>query len=192
VLVLTGHSEQGIREARRGAELDPLSLTPPWLGLSLFYAHRYDEAAEQLRVAVERDPTYFASHLYLGLACEQQGNLSSALAELQTANKLALGGEQFQAMSELGHLYARMGRNGEAEQILKELTRRSEQGYVPAYDFAIVYVGLGRKEQALASLEKAYADHGGGLVWLKVDPELDPLRSDPRFAELLRKVGLAQ
>ena len=84
------------------------------------------------------------------------------------------------------------GKKGKAEEILKELNERSKQSYVPAYDFAEVYIGLGDKEQAFASLEKAYADRSMVLTLLKVDPELDSLHSDPRFKDLVRRVGLPQ
>jgi TolB-like protein/Flp pilus assembly protein TadD/predicted Ser/Thr protein kinase len=192
-LTLAGESEHGIEEAKRGLGLDPLSLqNNTFPGMSLYYGHRYDQAVKQLRATVDMEPNYYVSHMLLGLAYEQQGDLSSALAELQTANKLALGGDQLQTMAELGHLYGRLGRRSEAEQILKELTQRSERGYVPAYSIATVYVGLGRKEQALNLLEKGYADRSSSMMWIKADPELDPLRSEPRFVALLRKVGLQQ
>jgi TolB-like protein/Flp pilus assembly protein TadD/predicted Ser/Thr protein kinase len=189
-LIFGGQFEAGTDEARRGAELDPLSV---WLntglGQDLYYAHRYDEAARQLRTAVDMEPNGYLSHMYLGLAYEQQGNLPGALAELQTANRLE---DQPWTLGELGHAYAQSGQKDKAEQVLRELTRRGERGYVPPYYVATVYAGLGKREQALTFLEKAYADRSSMMVLLKVDPELDPLRSDPRFAALLRRVGLPQ
>jgi Flp pilus assembly protein TadD len=128
--------------------------------------------------------------MYLGLAYEQQGDLPNALEELQKASKLGLESEITSPLAKLGHLYARLGRKDEAEQVLKELTRRSERGYMPAYNLATVYVGLGRKEQALTFLEKAYADRCSMIPELKDDPEFDPLRSEPRFVALLRRMGL--
>jgi TolB-like protein/predicted Zn-dependent protease/predicted Ser/Thr protein kinase len=190
-LILTGQTEQGIAESRRAVELDPLDLEAnAILSMNLYFAHRYDEAARQARMAVDMEPNYYMSHFYLGSAYEQQGNLPGALEELQKASRLETVTPY--PLAELGHLYARLGRKSEAEQVLKELTRRSEQGYVPAYNLATVCVGLGRKEQALTFLEKAYADRSMALMFLKSDPELDPLRSDPRFAELVRKVGLPE
>jgi TolB-like protein/Tfp pilus assembly protein PilF len=185
--------DRGIGESRRASELEPLSLEASGnLGWSLFYARKYDQAVKELRTAVDMEPDYWNSRMYLGLAYEQQGDLARALEELQKASKLGLESEIPEPMAELGYLYARLGRKSEAEQVLKELTRRSERGYVSAYNLATVYVGLGRKEQALTFLERAYADRSSFMGFLKVDPELDPLRSDPRFAELLRKVGLPQ
>lgn len=92
-------------------------------------------------------------------------------------------------LGELGHAYARLGRKSEAEQVLKKFTRRSEHGYVPGYNVAMVYAGLGRKEQALTFLEKAYADRCSTLMFIKVDPEFDSLHSEPRFADLVRRMN---
>jgi eukaryotic-like serine/threonine-protein kinase len=152
-LTTAGYLDQGIEECRRGLERERLSfLANEVLGRSLYYARRYDEAAAQLRVAVEMEPNYWLSHMVLGMTYEQQGNLVGALEELQKANKLE--GEMPWPLAQLGYLYARLGRKSEAEQALQELARRSERRYVSPYFLATVYVGLGRKEQALTSLEK--------------------------------------
>jgi serine/threonine protein kinase len=191
LLILRGRFEEGIEEARRGAELDSLSVwVNTFLGEGLYYARRYDEAVRQLRATVDMEPNYWQSHMFLALAYEQQGDLSGALGELQKASRLA--GKIPWPLAELGHLYARLGRKNEAEQVLRELTRRAERGYVPAYNLAVVHAGLDRKEQALTFLEKGYADRSTLMSNMKVDPELDLLRSDPRFAELVPKVGLPQ
>lgn len=138
------------------------------------------------------EPDYWFSRMFLGLAYEQQGDLPAALEELQKASKLGLESETPWPMAELGHAYAHSSRKSEAEQILKELTKRAERGYVPAYNFATVSIGFGRKEQALTLLEKAYADRSGFMPFMKADPEFDSLRSDPRFQDLLRRIGLPQ
>ena len=188
-LTTAGHFEEGIEECRRGLEREPLSfLANEVLGRSLYYAHRYDEAAKQLRAAVEMEPNYSLSHMVLGMTYGQQGNLSGALEELQKANKLEI--EMPWPLAQQGYLYARLGRKSDAEQVLQELTRRSEKRYVSPYFFATVYAGLGRKEQALASLEKGYADRSMFMTLTIDDPELDPLRSEARFLGLLRQMGM--
>jgi Flp pilus assembly protein TadD len=190
-LVTSGHFEQGIEECRLGLEPQPLSFfANEVLGRSLYYARRYDDAAKQLRAAVEMEPNYWLSHMVLGLAYKQQGNLSGALQELHRA--VELGREMPWPLAELGYFYAQSGHKSEAEQVLKELSQLSKRRYVSPYFLAMVYVGLGRREQALTSLEKGYADHSMFITLMKVDPEFDPLRSEPRFAELVRKMGLPQ
>jgi serine/threonine protein kinase len=188
-LTTAGHLDEGIEQCRRGLEREPLSfLANEVLGRSLYYAHRYDEAAKQLRAAVEMEPNYSLSHMVLGMTYEQQGNLPGAVEELQKANKLET--EMPWPLAQQGYLYARLGRKSDAEQVLQELTRRSEKRYVSPYFFATVYAGLGQKEQALKSLEKGYADRSMFMTLTIDDPELDPLRSDPRFRALLRQMGM--
>jgi Flp pilus assembly protein TadD len=136
------------------------------------------------------EPDYYLSRMFLGLAFEQQGDLPAALDEFQKASRLA--NEISWPLAELGHVYGLLGRNSDAEQVLTELTQRAERGYVPAYNVATVYVGLGKREQAFKFLEKAYTDRSMALVYVKTDPEFDSLRSDPRFAKLLRRMNLAQ
>ena len=188
-LTTAGYLEQGIEECRRGLEREPLSfLANEVLGRSLYFARKFDEAAEQSRAAIEMEPNYSLSHMVMGMAYEQQGKLSAALEELQKANTLET--EMPWPLAQLGYLYARLGRKSDAEKVLQELTRRSQRLYVSPYFFATVEVGLGRNEQALTSLEKGYADRSMFMVLIKTDPEMDPLRSDPRFLALLRQMGI--
>jgi serine/threonine-protein kinase len=126
--------------------------------------------------------------MLLGLAYEAKGDLSPAVAELQKARKIETSIPWL--LAELGHAYAVSGKKREAEQVLNELKDWSKRSYVPAYGIAEVHVGLGDEAQALASLEKAYADRSMLLTFLKVDPEFDSLHSNPGFKDLLRRIGL--
>jgi Flp pilus assembly protein TadD len=128
--------------------------------------------------------------MFLGLSYEASGDLPRATVECQRAREIETTIPWPPAV--LAHAYAVSGKKHEAERILKELKNRSRQSYVPAYNLAEIYIGLGDKEQALASLEKAYADRSMLLTFLKVDPEFDSLHSDRRFKDLLRHIGLPQ
>jgi TolB-like protein/Tfp pilus assembly protein PilF len=188
-----GNFDQSIAEIKRAIELDPLSAEAnTCLGIALLDGHRYDEALQQLRTTVEAEPDYWLAHLYFARALEKKGELSAAIEELK---KTALiEGAPAEVVSALGYAYAVSGNKAEAEKIILRLKEQSEQSkefYVPAYGIATIYAGLGDKERAFAYLEKEYANGAFYLNYLKVDPEVDNLRSDPRFADLLRRVRLA-
>jgi tetratricopeptide (TPR) repeat protein len=153
----------------------------------LYVARRYDEAKEQLRKTLEMDQGFPQAHVFLGLVYQQEGRDREALAEVQKA--VDLSGRPPEILSALGYVYAVSGRR-EASKILDEMKEQSKRTYVSADWIAIIYAGLGEKDQAFVWLEKAYENHDLP-VDLKVDPKWDRLRSDPRFAELLRRVGLA-
>jgi serine/threonine protein kinase/tetratricopeptide (TPR) repeat protein len=190
-LISVGRAEEGIRESKRAQELDPLSIENNEVTASNFYfAHRYDEAIDQFRKTLEMDPNSWFARMFLGLSYEASGDLPNGIAECERAMKTEATPPWPSA--ELAHAYAASGRKREAEEILKQLKDRSKQSYVPAYNFAEIYMGLDDKEQALNFLEKAYADRSMLLTFLKVDPEFDSLRPDPRFKDLLRRVSLPQ
>ena len=188
-----GNFDESIAEIKRAIELDPLSAEAnTCLGIALLDGHRYDEALQQLRTTVEAEPDYWLAHLYFARALEKKGELSAAIAELKKTTLIE--GAPAEVVSALGYAYAVSGNKAEAEKIilqLKEQSEQSKQFYVPAYGIATIYAGLGDKEQAFAYLEKEYANGAFYLNYLKVDPEVDNLRSDPRFADLLRRVRLA-
>ena len=190
-LSLMGRHQEAIAEAKRARELDPLSLLINALvGDTLFYAHQYDQAIEELRKPLEIEPNFWIAHLYLGKAYEQKRMYSESIAELQKARDFS--GDISEPISMMGYVYAVSGRRSEAQQALNELKERSKQRYVPPYDIAMVYVGLGDKEQAFQWLDKAYEDRNQFMTRLKTEPKFDSLRSDPRFADLVRRVGLPQ
>jgi TolB-like protein/tetratricopeptide (TPR) repeat protein len=187
LLVPLGRFDEAITEMKRALELDPLSLIiNEDLGNTYYYARRYDEAIEQLTKTLEMDSSFSYAHWSLGAALEAKGTLDAAIEEYQKAR--ALNDDPF-VLALLGHAYASSGNEAEALKILDQLKELSKQRYVTAYNFAIVYLGLGDKEEALRWLQKSYQDRAGyDIATIKVDPFLDPLRGDPRFEELVTKV----
>jgi Flp pilus assembly protein TadD len=154
----------------------------------LYNERRYGQAVDQFHKALEMDPNYPGAHLWLGLAYEQLAKSEAALAELQKFATLS-GGEPAE-LGLRGHAYASAGRKAEAQRVLAELIVLSKRSYVPQFDIAIVYAGLGEKHQALERLEKAYEDRSYRLTWIQLWPQLDSLRGEPRFHDLLRRMNL--
>jgi TolB-like protein/Tfp pilus assembly protein PilF len=183
--------DDALAEIERARQLDPVSLgINSDEGWFLHFARRPDEAIAQLRRTLELDPDFGYAHFTLGNAYELKGEFDQAIFEYQTA--IALSGNLSGRIASLGHAYAMTGRKHEARQILKRLKELSNHGYVSPYHTALVYVGLGEKDKAFMWLEKAHSDHYWMMAFLKVDPRLDPLRSDLRFQDLVRGVGLEQ
>jgi TolB-like protein/DNA-binding winged helix-turn-helix (wHTH) protein/Flp pilus assembly protein TadD len=181
--------DEAIAETRRALQLDPLSVAiSSSLGLRLYFARRYDQAIKQFGDALELDSNHALAHLWLGQTHEQKGNHRQAIIEIQKAVTLSPGSALF--VAELGHAYGVAGQRNEALKVLDELHKLSKDHYVSAYDQAIVYLGLGEKEQVFAWLQKAVHERSPMLVNLKVDPALDPLRSDARFRTIMQRVGL--
>ncbi len=187
-LALMGRLDEATSEMQRAQELDPLSLEiTADLGLSFFFARQYDRAIEQFRKALEMDQHFIWARFFIGWAKEQQGLIDEAIAEYRRA---AEEEDALVIKAALGHAFAIGGRRDEAQAILKEFEQLSESTHVSPYDFAIIYTALGESEQAFAALERTYENRSEALVWLKVDPRLDPLRTTPQFIDLLRRVGL--
>ena len=189
-LLCQGRTDEALAWVQRARELDPLGgagITPVGgvaitNGFILFYARRYDEAIRELR---NDDP----DHWYLGLALIANGQPDEAIPVLERA----LGPDRNPGvMGVLVRAYAHAGRRKEALRLLDELKRRQQTSYVAAAPFVNAYLGLGDNEQALAWLERAYQEQSNMLQLIKVHPYFDPLRGDPRFAELLHRVGLDQ
>ena len=189
-LLCQGLTDEALAWVQRARELDPLGgagITPVGgvaitNGFILFYARRYDEAIRELR---NDDP----DHWYLGLALIANGQPDEAITVLEKA----LGPDRNPAvMGVLVRAYAHAGRRKEALRLLDELKRRQQTSYVAAAPFVNAYLGLGDNEQALAWLERAYEEQSNMLQLIKVHPYFDPLRSDPRFVDLVHRVGLDQ
>ena len=189
LLLEDGKPEEAIRWIKRSEELDPLSsLVSANVGQILYFARRYDEAINQCRKTLELDPNYAMAHTYMGQAYIQKRMFPQAVEELQKA--ITLSERNPEVIAILGNAYAAAGDWKEAEKVINELIKSSQHRYVPPYAVAAIYAEVGRKDEAFAWLEKAYAERSPTLVDLKVDPTLDALRSDPRYIDLLRRVGL--
>jgi serine/threonine-protein kinase len=186
--LVRGQFDQAIAEMKRAQELDPLSLTiSANLGWVIYLSRQYEQAIEQLRKTLELDPSFVLAHLHLGWVYVQEARYEEAIAELQKV--VTFSEDAGYALVSLGTAYALSGKKVEAQKVLKKLKGTSKQHYISPGHMAFVYIGLGEKDQAFAWLEKAYEKRDGWLVYL-MDPCFDPLRSDPRFTELLKKVGL--
>ncbi len=186
-LMAMGRPQDSVEQINKARELDPLSISINFsLGWRFYMARQYDRAIQQLRNTLEMDPSYELPHLVLGLAYVQKGQFGLALPELRKAVELSRGTPLM--ISALAYAYARSGNKAEAERLLGNLILESKRQYVSPYYFAVVYVGLREPEEAMDWLEKAFADRSNGLVFLKVDPNLDDLRSNPRFVALQQKL----
>jgi TolB-like protein/DNA-binding winged helix-turn-helix (wHTH) protein/Tfp pilus assembly protein PilF len=186
-LAALGRHSEAIAELKKAESLDPLSLIiGADLAEELLIAHRYDEAIKQSRKTMNMDPYFALTHYVLGEVFVQKHMYSAAIAELQKAIELSPGSAAFTA--NLAYAYAVSGMRDEAVRILDDLKNRSRDALSNAPEIALVYVGLDEKNQAMAWLEKAYAERFNPGVLMR--PAFDPVRSDPRFEDLLRRIGL--
>ena len=190
LLLSTGRPDEALQMIKRAQELDPLSLIiNTALGNIYSVNRRYDEAIEQLRKTLEMDPTFIHARGYLGMAYLKKGMYEDAIKEIEKARVLSDNSVPPQVVSYRGYIYAVSGKRAEARKILKELIELRKRRHVSAPHIALIYAGLGETDQAFAWLETAYKEKELGFGWLN-DPGLDGLRSDPRFAELARRVSL--
>src|SRR5262245_5645612 len=188
-LTPNGRLEEALAEMRQARDIDPVSLVMnSFMGATLYFAGRRDQAVDQCFKTLELDPNFGVAHWYLGLALVQEARFEEAIAELNKAGALSGGSSLMKAA--LGHAYAVSGRRGEAMKILAELQKLAERSYVSASEIAAIYAGLGERDRAMDWLEKAAEERAFHLVYLKVRPEFAPLHSNPRFTNLLRRIGL--
>lgn len=187
-LVSVGRHKEALEEIKQAHRLDPLSLTNnAEVVRTLYYGRQYEQAIDEARKAELLDPEFPRTHFWLGRVYAQMGKYSEAIAEAERAGPSL---DSTLRVTEMAYACARAGKSDEAHAFLRELEERAKRAYVPAYDLAIVHLALGEKDAALQWLEKAYTEHDWALMVLMVEPRLDPLRSEPRFQELLHKVGL--
>ena len=176
--------DEAIAQLGRAVELDPLSL--PLLAnraLLDYFAGRYDDAGRRLREILKSDSTDVTSKWGLALVAEQQGRPGEAIAILEP-----ISGSSLNRKASLGHAYAVAGRFAQARSVLAALRAATARSYVPSYYFALVHAGLGERDQALRYLERAYEERSTVLAYLLIDPRLAPLRDDPRFLALARRL----
>jgi len=184
-------SDESAAEAKRAQQLDPVSpFVNTWAGAAYFYAGRTEEGMASMQKALELDPSFSDASLVLARAYLAQGMYQRATAELQKA--LTSNNTETLLLGALAHVYARAGQREEALKLVGELKRieAEERGYVAPFGIIWAYAGLGDKDQAFALLERAAEEHSDRIVWLNVDPLLEPLRSDLRFHDLVHRVGL--
>ena len=188
-LMAMGRTNESLVQMTRARELDPLSISMNFsLGWRLYMARKYDQAIEQLQNTLEMDPNFALPRMVLGQAYEQKNAYPQALSELQKA--VGISHDSPQMLGALGHAYGASGNRSEAERVLAKLMEQSKKQYVSPFYVAIVYVGLGENDKAVDWLERAYADRSNAIVFSKVDPQLDRLRSTPRFQSLLHRLAL--
>src|SRR5262245_13129911 len=187
-----GRVEESLAASLRAIDLDRFDLTlNAHLGWHYLYAREYDRAVEQLLKTIELDPNFATSYLYLGFVYEQKGMYEAAIAKFNEAMAHSDAGRRPVMEAALGHAYAVAGRRVEAQRTIEGLKMAAERRYISPYSIAVIYLGLGDKEQAFAWLNRAYQERDNWLIYLNVEPRLDPLRSDARFNELLRRAGLS-
>jgi TolB-like protein/DNA-binding winged helix-turn-helix (wHTH) protein/Tfp pilus assembly protein PilF len=184
-LMLKGRWEEAGAELKKAQELDPLSMTiNANVGFRLYLMRQYDAAIDHWTENLEMDPNFPLMHGYLGMAYVMSERYPEALAAFERA-KGTPG-----VTAALGYVYGVMGRTQEAEKQLAALREVAKREFVPAFYVALLYTGLGDMEQAFSWLEKAHEERSGYLMEIHVDPMFDPLRSDPRFPEFVRRLGL--
>jgi TolB-like protein/DNA-binding winged helix-turn-helix (wHTH) protein/Tfp pilus assembly protein PilF len=188
-LMMMGRNREDIRELRKAESLDPLSLIiSADIADAFCVSHLYDEAVEQSKKALEMDPNFAVGHYELGQALVQKHMHDEAIVEFQRA--IELSGHSGAFDSNLGYAYAVSGRKEEAIKIVNDLEAGHDQNPSADADIAFIYVGLGDQDQAMISLNKAYEARFKASILLR--PAFDPLRSDARFQDLLRRIGLPQ
>ncbi len=185
-----GRTNEAVAEAERERQTDPLGSNQNFtLGSVFVFTRQWDKAIAQLRSAISLDPYYWFDHCFLGRAYEQKGRLAEAIGEFQRA--LELDKEQAEIWSGLGHAFALSGKKAEAQKVIDHLKETSTDSYVAPYNLAVIYAGLGEKDQVFAWLNRAYDERSYLLaLYLTTDSRLDNLHSDPRFADLRRRIGL--
>ena len=190
LLTFLGRYDEAIREIERAVELDPLSLIINQdLGSTLRVAGEYERSIRRLRKAQQLDPSFAGPYEEMGSAYEEMGAFEDAIAAYQRARELSGG---LLGLAELGHIYGAMGRTEEARAMLRELEEQAKTRYVPPSEFAIIHAGIGQTDLAFERIERGLEEGDATLLWRLDAPGFTELRPDPRFAQLLRRLGLRE
>jgi tetratricopeptide (TPR) repeat protein len=160
------------------------------MGVSLYYDKKYDQAIDEINNALKYNSRYPLAHLWLARVYQVRKNFPESIASYQRA--LKSNPSWVPSLAGIGNVYGNMGQPAEAKKILNQLLIMSDSAYVTPYGVALVYVGINNLDKTFEWLDKAYADRAHWLVWLKLDPRWDPIRSDKRYAPLVAKIGLPQ
>jgi serine/threonine protein kinase/Tfp pilus assembly protein PilF len=185
-----GRIDEALREIKHEQELDPLSqVAKANVGMIYYFARQYDSAIKPLNDVLKEDPKFDTAYWGLGLIYEQKGMPAEAVAQMEKAAALS---PDSNTMASLGHAYAIAGQKEKAQKILGQLDAQSKKESISGYQFAVIYAGLGELNKALAELEKAFKERSTLLGYIKMDPRFDPIRSDARFIDLQRRIGLPQ
>lgn len=189
-LMLMGRFEESIPQFKLAQELDPLSLLINVnIGSVLMLTSQFEEATKQHQKTLDIDPNYYPAHFGLGCVAALKGDFKEAISEFQKVCQLEEDSDV--PFGYMGRVYALSGEKSKAEKVLSELKAKAKRKYISSYSLALVYAGLGQKDEACEWLEKAYEEKDDWLVVLKVVPEFDSLRAEPRFKKLLRRIGFA-
>jgi serine/threonine-protein kinase len=188
-LTAMDRTEEARSIIKKAQDLDPLSLLINTdMGFTLYYHGHYDQAIKELLTTIELDPKYAPAHLWLGRTYQEKKMYAEAIQEYQKTTSAIVDWPV--AIAAIGHVYGMAGKKAEAQKTLAYLNALSTKKFVTAYGVALVYASLGEKEKAFLWLNKALEERSNWLVWLKLDPRWVSIRTDKRFADLVRKVGL--
>jgi len=186
-LAAMGRHDEAIEEIRKAQKLDPLALIVSVAeGRILHFARRFDEAIGQFQKTLELDPNFIPAHCDLGASMEEKGMLRQALAEFEACVRLSQGGPLY--LASVAEAHARLGNRDEALKILSELQSSGEK-YVSPSSIGFIYASLGDIDESFSWNERAFQERDASLVWLRVAPESDSVRSDARFANLLHRMN---
>lgn len=187
-LMAMGRIEESFAQNQLAMKLDPLNdSVNQYLGWHYIHARQFDRAIGQLEKTLAHNPNFFLARVTLGMAYVQKGEFLKAIAEFEKASQME---KTSLLLAFLGHAYAMAGRREEATRLLEQLKELSKRTYVPPYSIALIHTALSEKQEAFGWFDMAYAAQNEWLNWLKVAPEVDTLRADPRFTDLLRRLNL--